>query len=214
MNKTLSDEYIGMVFNRLTIISVGPPIHSKRRYWCVCECGNGVLVQLYKMKIGHTKSCGCLHKERAVEANTKHKLAKLYPNEYIIWEQMKSRCFCQANDKYDHYGGRGISVSDEWANSFDVFIMDMGARPNKTYSLERIDNDGNYEKSNTKWATKKEQAQNRRSSIWITHDGVSLVQKEWADKLCIKPQRIDYLLNHKQLPFSEIFNMYKHNIQN
>lgn len=103
--------------------------------------------------------------------------------EYSIWQNMKNRCK-DLNDK--RYGGRGIKVCDRWLNSFNNFFEDMGERPNKQLSLERRDNDGEYSKQNCVWATKKEQASNRRSNIKIEYNGQSMILSEWAKLLNIR----------------------------
>ena len=114
---------------------------------------------------------------------------------YDLWSSMKHRCLSSANPRYSDYGGRGITVCDRWLN-FEVFLEDMGAQPSKEYSLDRIDNSGSYEPSNCRWATRAEQARNRRSNVNITHDGVTQCLTDWARSAGIKPSTLKYRLRN------------------
>ncbi len=102
--------------------------------------------------------------------------------EYAAWDSMLRRCYNAKYREFDYYGGRGISVCDEWRNSFAAFLRDMGERPDGM-SLDRIDTNGNYEPSNCRWATPKEQTRNRRNNVYITHNGESMILNDWATKL-------------------------------
>ena len=148
-----------MKFNRLTIIEKV----SSKKYRCKCDCGNETVVYLHHLKSGGTKSCGCLKKEMIGLTNYKHghagnsKTTKIYH----AWEGMKARCYNKNYPKYDRWGGRGIKVCDRWLESFENFLADMGEPPGKEYSVDRKDNNGNYEPNNCRWATDDEQQQNR-----------------------------------------------------
>lgn len=144
----------GMKFGRLTVVE---RVQSKgnTKWKCACECNNETFVYSDHLKRGKVVSCGCKRNERKVEVR------KQEIPEYNSWRAMLDRCNNSNNDKYNHYGGRGITVCEEW-RSFDRFYLDMGKKPSKTYTIDRIDTEGNYEPSNCKWSTVNEQVRNRR----------------------------------------------------
>lgn len=155
----------GKRFGRLLIIGVS---HSEKRarlkgtvlYWkCKCDCGNEVIISGPNLNKGDSHSCGCYHSDLLIAANTKHGFCGT--SEYDIWNGMKQRCENPNSRGYKNYGGRGITVCQEWIESFDAFYAYMGPRPTNL-SIDRINNDGNYEPGNCRWATAKEQAQNTR----------------------------------------------------
>lgn len=100
--------------------------------------------------------------------------------EYNSWLSMKARCYNPNHEHFHFYGGRGIKICDRWLNSFENFLSDMGTAPSPTHSIDRIDNDGNYEQSNCRWLTHKEQCNNRRNNIYFTMDGITKTLAEWC----------------------------------
>ena len=137
-----------------TILKESERLNYKRRVVVQCECGIIKTVDYYSIKNGLTKSCGCERKN-----NLKHSLCN--SPEYRSWNGMKIRCTNPSHKQYKDYGGRGITVCYEWLNSFQNFYNDMGKRPNGK-TLDRINNNKGYEPSNCRWASPKEQAQNKR----------------------------------------------------
>lgn len=128
---------------------------------CKCDCGNIIDVCATSLKTGHTKSCGCLQKEVVARLNTKHGMSAT--KTYITWEAMIRRCYSEKSARYKYYGGRGITVCQEWRDSFETFYNDMGKRP-ENQTIDRINNDLGYFKENCQWATSMEQSHNRRLS--------------------------------------------------
>lgn len=170
----------GLNFGRLQVVGYLGRIGANNTWDCVCVCGEKRAVSGGNLKIGHTQSCGCLHKERTSKVSTTHGQSRL--SEYRIWCHMKRRCFDVNSESYKRYGARGITVCEKWAASFEEFFFDMGQRPTEKHSIDRIDNDGNYEPGNCRWATSKEQANNTRANVLITINGITKPLSIWADE--------------------------------
>ena len=160
----------GLKFNRLTAIEcVGTNKNREKMWKCKCDCGNTSFVRFSALSHGLTKSCGCLQRENAKKANTKHGLSNT--RIYKIWEDMKNRCYQKSYHAYKHYGGRGISICEEWAESFQTFYDWAKTHGYKDdLSIDRIDVNGNYSPNNCRWATQKTQIQNRRTKKEIYYE--------------------------------------------
>lgn len=145
---------------------------------CICDCGTSVTVTANNIGRG-TLSCGCLMRERGRAANTTHGQSRT--KEHVAWLGARGRCLNPKDEAFRSYGGRGITMSPEWAGSFGAFLRDMGPCPSGG-TLDRVDNDGPYTKGNCEWRTPKQQANNRRSNHRVSFNGLTLTIAEWADR--------------------------------
>jgi hypothetical protein len=161
----------GKRFGRLSVIrESGRDKHNKPLWVCLCDCGEERTILGNSLSRNKTKSCGCLQSDTVTSMSTKHGHAKRgkVSTEHIIWSLMIQRCTNENATNYKYWGGRGISVCDRWLHSFENFLKDMGERPSINHSLDRKENDGNYEPSNCRWATRTEQVMNRRPRTKIS----------------------------------------------
>lgn len=174
------EELIGQKFGRLTVTSVTTHHNYMKRVTVVCDCGTEKVVFVRNLKTGATQSCGCLYLETRSPFATFHGLRK-HPL-YNIWSGLKNRCFNPNLYSYKDYGGRGISVCEEWRNNFQSFY-DWATKNGweKGLEINRINNNGNYEPSNCNFVTSKINSRNRRNNVLIEYRGEAKVLAEWAD---------------------------------
>lgn len=168
----------GQRFGALVVLHEGATRSGWRTTWtCRCDCGVTKAISRGSLRSGRVTSCGCQQGRRThLMAGTRI---------YKLWAQMRNRCSNPNDPGWLLYGGRGITVCDRW-RSFENFYADMGERPPGT-SLDRMNNAGDYEPGNCRWATASEQARNKRSNIYLTHDGVTRTLTDWARAAGIRP---------------------------
>lgn len=188
----------GLVFGKLKVVKrVGTSRSKKPIFEVICECGKTKNVINTTLTKGQIHNCGCCKSK-------KHGLSKT--KEYRVWADMLSRCRDSKSKNYPSYGGRGISVCSQWLGSFETFIRDMGERPSSKHSLDRIDNNGDYEPSNCRWVTREVQDNNRRSNIFFTYNGETKTLTQWAVCLGVLPNTFrSYLQTHS---FEETYTRY------
>jgi len=171
--------FVGAKIGRLTIIGERVRYKETFKHPCRCICGKEVLIIQQNLRTGKAQSCGC----RAIEGRTKHghRISGKRDPEYYTWVSMKDRCLNPRNKQYANYGGRGISVCEEWVASYEEFLNAVGRRPSNKHSLDRYpNNDGNYEPGNVRWATQTEQARNRRNNVLIAFRDQAKCLMDWC----------------------------------
>lgn len=158
---------IGRRFGRLTVTTECGRSKTGLVMWeCKCDCGNIAIVRGTHLREGSIRSCGCIRREDASTRFSEHR--KTNTRVYRIWRNMKTRCNNPKHKHFHHYGGRGITICEEWLNSFEAFFDYVSNLPyfeEAGRSIDRIDNDGNYEPGNVRWATAKEQRANQRKKV-------------------------------------------------
>lgn len=152
---------------------------GESKYRCLCDCGSETIAYVGNLRKGKTKSCGCWKKMTANANHVSHGMS--YSDEYKIWQGIRTRCKNQNSRGYQKYGAAGVTICERWDNSFEAFFADMGPRPSKSHSIDRRDNDGNYEPSNCRWATPQEQSNNTSRNVLIEHNGVTMTTSEFAE---------------------------------
>jgi len=171
-------------FGRLIPISIVGRDKWKNIIWkCKCDCGNFVERPITLLKKGHTKSCGCLRKEKFHKLIYKHGLRRT--KIYRVWASMIQRCNNLKGTGYKNYGGRGIKIYEKWTN-FKFFFKDMGEGYKENLEIDRINNNGNYEPNNCRWITKKENLNNKRTNHLIKYKNKTKNLKQWSEELGIK----------------------------
>lgn len=174
----------GKKFGRLTALRRDPKKYSDVHWICKCLCGKTTSVVTSFLISGHTRSCGCMRRDAAKKMGTATRThgeghGDKVSVEYMAWRSMLDRCRNKNNSAFKHYGGRGIRTCRRW-HKFENFLADVGRRPSKKHSLERVKNNQGYKPSNVQWATWSEQANNKRTSKRITISNRKSTVSQWA----------------------------------
>ncbi len=204
----------GKPFHRWTVAEYAGS-NGKHHIWkCDCVCGSRGTIPSTNLTRGLSKSCGC-HNSEVTAARNRSNTAHGHSGngtsgtfatvEYNTWLAMTKRCGNTKNRAYHNYGGRGIRVCKRW-RKFENFLADMGPRPSPDHSIDRYpNNDGNYEPSNCRWATKTQQDRNRRTNRLLTHDGLTLCVTEWAERIGVNKHTL-YSRLRKGLPTAQVLS--------
>lgn len=179
--RQLPMDLTGQKFGRLTAIRLAPKTTKRNRWECLCDCGNPAVVDMGCLRDGNTMSCGCLQADIMRDIRITHGQSTTHNHSgaYRSWASMRERVLIPSCNTYSNYGGRGITIDPSW-DDFSVFYADMGDRP-KGHSIDRIDCNGNYEKSNCRWADRITQANNKRNNCRVYWNGEVKTIREWAE---------------------------------
>jgi hypothetical protein len=177
---------IGKKFGKLLVNEVIREYGSVAKVVCTCDCGNQATIPASRVTTGNNRSCGCMNNKEA-RASRKLTHGHRHHDLYKTWNNIIHRCYDEKRKDYRYYGGRGIAVIDDWhyeingIHPFLAFLRDMGERPSKLHSIDRIDNSKGYSPENCRWATKNEQSRNTRKTVWVHLPGESLILKDFCD---------------------------------
>lgn len=185
-------DMVGRKYGKLVVLRENGRSHNRSVKWeCICDCGKVVTVDGTSLRNGHTTSCGCNRYRKLNKYSIIHKRL------YQIWASMKDRCSNPNNSNYKWYGGKGISVCDEWKNNFETFYnwsIENGYIEDAErglYTIDRIDTEGDYAPSNCRWVDTKKQSRNKTNNHYLTYNGVTKTLTDWADEVGILATTID-----------------------
>jgi len=186
----MAQDLAGRVVGRWTVVE-----YVGKSYWkCRCECGTVKNVFTGNLTASKTLSCGCLRKEVVSVTSRTHGLSKTA--EYRVWAGMKRRCQNKNDKAYADYGGKGVTVCQQWSDSFESFLADVGKRPSAKHEIDRIDNSKGYEPGNCRWATRSAQANNKTNNRPITFNGTTQTLAAWGRATGIGSVTIQFRLDH------------------
>lgn len=189
-SETAKSHLLNQRFGSLTVIKeIGRSKHGDVMWLCLCDCGNTTEVKSVNLIHGATKSCGCKTNEMISDKNKKHGLVN--DKLYSVWSGMKSRCYNPNNREYNNYGGRGITICDEWKNDFTKFYnWAINNGFDKNLTIDRININQNYCPDNCRWITNKEQQRNKRNTIYLTYKNETKPLMEWSEIVGINSETI------------------------
>lgn len=202
MKERLKIDLTGRKFGRLTVLEYAGSDKQRISLWkCKCDCGNEVVVRGSSLTNKLSTSCGCYHRERiSTHGCTNDPL-------YEIWTNMRQRCTNKNNTSYDHYGGRSICVCDEWAEFENFYDWSINHGYESRLSLDRMNNDGNYEPDNCRWVDRITQQNNRSINRRINFNGETHTLSEWSRILGVNRHTLSYRINHDNMvDFESYFN--------
>jgi len=208
----MAKDITNQVFGKLTAIKFSHKAgKQKKPYWLFkCDCGKEKIIPKFRVTEYYTKSCGCLMRQNSVKHGLSGGRFDRKP-EYRIWSGIKRRCLNPKDAAYKNYGGRGIKICDRWINSFENFFNDLGERTSPEHSIDRINNDGNYELTNCRWATPLEQGRNKRNIRLITINDQTKCLTEWIEFLGLDKNKVSRDLYERKLPILEALKITKNN---
>lgn len=184
-----SIDVTGERYGNLTALKRCGTMKNRNALWLFrCDCGVEMTCALYDAKRGARFACVECAKKTRVSKSITHSMSET--DEYSTWADIKTRCGNKNNSAYNRYGGRGIKVCDRWVNSFENFVLDMGLKPSKEHSIDRIDNDKGYSPDNCRWATRQEQARNKRTTMYAEIGGVKKRVVEWIEELGVSRRKV------------------------
>ena len=192
----------GMKFGKLTVLTETNKRSKSGCIYCMCQCDCGKKVEIIKNSLlnGNTKSCGCLIKERLKKDKIHYKHGGTHTKLYNIWWKIIARCYNENDVAYKNYGGRGIKMCEQWKNDYGTFYHWANQNGYKEgLTIDRIDNNKGYEPNNCRWATMKEQSNNRRSNIKVRYNGEECTLMQLSEKTKIKYTKIYWAYKNKNL---------------
>jgi hypothetical protein len=180
-------------FGRLVVESYAGRVSGQTSWNCRCVCGTKKVVHGQDLREEKTKSCGCWKADLGAARLTKHNGSQT--PEFRAWSAMLTRCYNKNSTDYEDYGGRGIQVCEEWRRSFQQFLDDMGPKPSVHHTVDRRNNDKGYNPENCRWATRKEQGNNKRNNRIIEYNGRRLTLSQWAEETGLTYSALQYRLD-------------------
>lgn len=187
------EDLTGRKFGRLTVIERMPTVNRRTRWKCICDCGTEKVVGAEQLKSGTTRSCGCYHSDRTREAHYKHGMSNHHL--FRIWADMWKRCTNKNNKAYKHYGGRGITVCDEWLEFQPFYDWAISHGWSEGLTIDRINPDMDYSPDNCRWATWKVQQNNKRNNRYLTFNGRTQTLTQWAEELGMSEDALSTRIN-------------------